>query len=330
MLYNDLNDGIFIMHENPEWIPPFKEAFEKAGVKFGEILLTDGSIDLTKAPPKGVFWSRLSASSHTRNNLYSKEYGRAVLAWLEAYGRRIINGSSVLEFEVSKIKQYLALEKFGFRVPKTIAVFGKNDLINRAKDLQTPFITKHNQGGKGLGVRLFESLEEFDRYVNSDEFEQGADDITLLQEYIRSKEPFITRVEFIGGKFHYAVRVDTSGGAFELCPAEACEIENRAKLPQIAGGACDVGFANKFSLREDITHNFPLVQKLEEFLKLHKIEVAGVEFIESDKNEFVIYDINTNTNYNKAVEQSKRAKNELGAADRIVEFLESEFKKEIR
>ena len=89
-------------------------------------------------------------------------------------------------------------------------------------------------------------------------------------------------------------------------------------------------FANKFKLRDDITHNFLLVQKLEEFLKLYKIEVAGVEFIESDNNEFVIYDINTNTNYNKAVEQSKRAKNELGAADRIVEFLESEFKKEIR
>ena len=330
MLYNDLSDGIFIIHENPEWIPPFKEAFDKAGVKFSEIILTNGSIDLTKAPPKGVFWSRLSASSHTRDNLYSKEYGRAVLAWLEAYGRRIINGSNVLEFEVSKIKQYLALEKFGFRVPKTIAVCGKDDLYQRAKSLKTPFITKYNQGGKGLGVRLFESLEEFENYINSDEFEQGADDITLLQEYIVAKEKFITRIEFIGGKFHYAVKVDTSGGAFELCPADACEIEKKTNLPQIAGGACDVGFANKFKLRDDITHNFLLVQKLEEFLKLYKIEVAGVEFIESDNNEFVIYDINTNTNYNKAVEQSKRAKNELGAADRIVEFLESEFKKEIR
>ena len=121
-----------------------------------------------------------------------------------------------------------------------------------------------------------------------------------------------------------------AGIAFDNLQNDACEIEKKANLPQIAGGACDVGFANKFKLRDDITHNFLLVQKLEEFLKLYKIEVAGVEFIESDKNEFVIYDINTNTNYNKAVEQSKRAKNELGAADRIVEFLESEFKKEIR
>ena len=27
MLYNSLPQGIFIIHENPEWIPPFKEAF---------------------------------------------------------------------------------------------------------------------------------------------------------------------------------------------------------------------------------------------------------------------------------------------------------------
>jgi hypothetical protein len=29
--------------------------------------------------------------------------------------------------------------------------------------------------------------------------------------------PLITRAEFVGGKFIYAVEVDTSGG-FELCP----------------------------------------------------------------------------------------------------------------
>ena len=81
MLYNNYKQGIFILHENPEWIVPFAEAFEKAGVAFNEILLTQGSIDLDSPPPQGVFWSRLSASSHTRGNAYAKEYGRAILSW---------------------------------------------------------------------------------------------------------------------------------------------------------------------------------------------------------------------------------------------------------
>lgn len=31
MLYDLLPQGIYIIHENPEWIPPFKEAFDRAG-----------------------------------------------------------------------------------------------------------------------------------------------------------------------------------------------------------------------------------------------------------------------------------------------------------
>ena len=180
-----------------------------------------------------MFWSRLSASSHTRDNAFSKEYGRALLAWLESYGRKVINGSSVLEIEVSKVKQALLLESFfkaggyGFKTPKTLAVFGKTDLINAtrsfAKD-NKPFITKHNQGGKGLGVRLFENIEEFKGYVELADFSLPIDGITLAR-VCRIREAFITRCEFIGGKFHYAVRVDTSNGAFELCPADACQID---------------------------------------------------------------------------------------------------------
>ncbi|MGX3044359.1 ATP-grasp domain-containing protein [Helicobacter sp. T3_23-1056] len=338
MLYNNLQKGIYILHENPEWIPPFALAFERAGVEFGEIILTNGSIDIDKEPPKGVFWSRISASSHTRDNAFSKEYGRSILSWLESHNRAVINGSSVLELEVSKVRQYLALSQAGFRTPKTIAVFGKEDLLEQAKKLQTPFITKHNQGGKGLGVRRFDSLQDFSEYVESSEFETPIDGVTLLQEYVRSKELFITRVEFIGGRFHYAVRVDTSGGAFKLCPADACALEdaqnaesNKEILPQIAGAACDInsnsGGVSKFSLREDINENTPLVQQLEGFLKLHKIQVAGVEFIETQNGEIVVYDINTNTNYNKVVEDSLRAQGKQAASDRIVEFLREQLDK---
>lgn len=325
MLYNDLEQGIYILHENEEWLPPFREAFARAGLNFGEIDLSKGAINLDKEPPKGVFWSRMSASSHTRGHAFAKDYARAIFAWLARYNRRIVNPLSVLELEVSKVAQYLALNSAGFRTPKTLAAFGKADLRELARTLQTPFIIKHNQGGKGLGVRLFESFAEFEKCLNSSEFEQSADGIYLAQEYVKSKAPFITRIEFIAGKFHYAVRVDTSDGGFELCPAEACEIERK---PKLAAAACDIGA--KFSLRDEIKADFPLVKKLENFLQAHKIEIAGVEFIENSQNELVVYDINTNTNYNKALEDALRAQGLQGAADRVVEFLNAEFQKEVK
>ncbi|WP_104718023.1 ATP-grasp domain-containing protein [Helicobacter trogontum] len=349
MLYNTLQDGIYIIHENNEWIPPFKEAFDRAGVEFREIFLTQGGISLDSIPPNGVFWSRLSASSHTRDNAFSKEYGRAILSWLESHKRCVINGSDVLELEVSKVKQALLLESFfksqgvDFKTPKTLAVFGKTDLINAASSFaknlnHKPFITKHNQGGKGLGVRLFENVDEFRGYVESAEFELPIDGITLLQEYVESREAFITRCEFIGGKFHYAVRVDTSNGAFELCPADACQIDSSGdsksadskaestKRPALAGAACEVGAGDKFSLRKEINSKSSIVQCLEQFLAQYNISVAGIEFIESVSGDLVVYDINTNTNYNSTLESKIRQSGGVAAADRLVEFLHEKFR----
>src|SRR6185437_8280197 len=89
--------------------------------------------------------------------------------------------------------------------------------------------TKHNQGGKGLGVRLFASHEDFDEYLNSADFEVPADGITLLQEYLRAAQPRITRAEIVGGEFVYAITADTELGGFQLCPADAAAQPVRAQ-----------------------------------------------------------------------------------------------------
>ncbi|WP_291056524.1 alpha-L-glutamate ligase [Herbiconiux sp.] len=311
MSASQIEPVVHILHENAEWIPPLAKALDAAGVAYREWPLTGGSIDLSVEPPAGIFWSRLSASSHTRGNEHAKEYARAVLRWLEAWGRRVVNGSRVLELEVSKAAQYAALRAAGFDVPHTVVVFGRDDLKARARELATPFITKHNQGGKGLGVRRFDSVAEFDAYVDGPDFEEPVDGITLLQEYVLTVEPFITRAEFVGGRFVYAVRVDTSAGSFELCPAEACVVPEQGFAP----AACDVpGFGEAdaagaalpatglFQERFDIGASTPLIARLEAFLAEQGVEVAGVEFFETADGRLLPYDINTNTNYNPDVE----------------------------
>jgi hypothetical protein len=323
---------VYILHENPDWMPPLASALKAEGVPFREWLLTSGSIDLTQEPPEGVFWSRFSASSHTRGNGYAKEYARAIFRWLEAAGRRVVNGGEVLEFEVSKVAQYLALQQAGFDVPATIAVFGKENLAERSRALATPFITKHNQGGKGLGVRRFDSHEEFDSYVDGPDFEEPIDGITLLQEYVLSAEPFITRAEFVGGEFIYAVRVDTSAGSFELCPAEACAVPVQGFAPvtcEVPGeiedssqtGIPSLALPSLFTKRPEITADHPLIKRLKSFLAEHGIEVAGVEFFETSDGKLVVYDINTNTNYNPDVEQDR----ENSGAHAVARFLGAEL-----
>lgn len=282
---------IYALHENPDWFPPFAHAFKAANLDYEEWLLTTGSIDLDSQPPHGIFWNRLSASSHTRDHTFSKDYTRAVLDWLEAHGRRVVNGRPVVEMEVSKVRQLTALKAFGIDVPRTVAVVGRDGLLSAAEKLDTPFITKHNQGGKGLGVRRFDSLDAFEGYATSTEFEKPVDGITLLQEYVQPHNGFITRVETVGYEYVYAITADATRGGFQLCPADACELDNNGR---------PVAAASLFALREGFDH--PIIGAFLGFARKHHLEIAGFEFIETADGRFVTYDVNTNTNYNPAVE----------------------------
>jgi len=288
---------VHVLHENPDWYAPIAAAFDSAGVPHEQWLLGEGALDLDDRPPPGVFWSRVSASSHTRGHPHAKDQARALLGWLEDGGRRVVNGRRVLELEVSKAAQLTALRKAGFDVPRTVAVAGRAELPAAARKLPVPFISKHNQGGKGLGVRLFESHDEFAAYVSSPGYTAPVDGITLLQEYLRAAEPVITRVELVGGECVYAISADTARGGFELCPADACAADASAADACAADQAPGPGL---FALREGFDH--PIIGRYLDFARQEGIEIAGFEFIETVDGRLVTYDVNTTTNYNAAIE----------------------------
>jgi hypothetical protein len=275
-------------------------------VPYEQWLIGDGMLDLDELPPGGVFWSRLSASSHTRDHPYAKDHARGVLGWLEAHQRRVVNGRRALELEVSKVAQLTALRAAGFDVPRTLAVAGTTDLPAAARKLPVPFISKHNQGGKGLGVRLFASHDEFSAYTESPDYQAPVDGITLLQEYLPAAQPFITRVEIVGGAYVYAITADTARGGFELCPADACAVDvpGRPDTEQPdtdpPGASSPAGPPSLFALREGFDH--PIIDRYRSFARQHGIEVAGFEFIETADGRMVTYDVNTTTNYNADIE----------------------------
>ena len=283
---------VYVIHENNAWVEPLRAAFDELDVSFEEWFLGAGTLDLTEAPPEGVFYNRMSASSHTRDHRYAPEHTAAVLAWLEHHGRRVINTGRALQLELSKVAQYTALNAHGIRTPDTVAALGREALIEAGRRFPPPFITKHNRAGKGLGVRLFHDADALERYVESEAFEPSVDGITLLQDYIEAPEPYITRVEFVGGRLLYAVRVDTSQG-FELCPADACRVDD---------DFCPTGEAadSLFRIVERFSH--PLVESYERFLAENGIGIAGVEFVVDRHGVPFTYDVNTNTNYNSAAE----------------------------
>ena len=287
---------IYVIHENDAWVQPLRAAFDELDLPFEEWFVHEGAVDLGTAPPAGVFYNRMSASSHTRGHRYAPELTAALLAWLQAHDARVINDGRALQLEISKIAQYTALAKYGIRTPHTIAAVSADDMVAAARRMRGRFITKHNRAGKGLGVRLFNTVQALEDHVRSEAFEPSVDGITLIQEYIEAPEPFITRVEFVGGEFLYAVRVDTSLG-FELCPADACQVGD-AFCPVGATPAAPA--APRFRILEGFRH--PLVERYRRFIADNGIGIAGIEFITDRAGNAYTYDVNTNTNYNSEAE----------------------------
>lgn len=285
----------YLIHENDDWLPPFRAALRRADVPFEEWRLHEGHFDLTEEPPPGVYFNRMSASAHTRGHTASVAHARVLLPWLEARGRRVLNGAAALRLEMSKAQQGAALQRAGLRVPPTRVVSGGAEaLAAAAEDLPLPFVVKPNRGGKGLGVQRFGAREAFRHFLHESELDPNKtgralspDGITLLQAYVEPAAPFVTRCEFVGGRFLYAIRADTSQG-FELCPAEACRMD----------GAGDD--APLFTLREDVPAN--LIERYERFMQQAGLDIAGIEFIEDAEGRAWTYDVNGTTNYNPDVE----------------------------
>ncbi|MEX1260765.1 MAG: hypothetical protein WEA58_07795, partial [Balneolaceae bacterium] len=163
------------------------------------------------------------------------------------------------------------------------------------------------------GVELFRSVEELERRLEIDS-QLSLDGISLIQEYIKPHNDTITRLEFIGGKFFYAVQVDTSDG-FELCPADSCVV---------GGDFCPAPGdtpTHKFQVTD--FQDDELIGRLEQFFEANDIRVGAAEFVENAAGERFVYDININTNYNRQAE--KNAGDNKRAMLEVARFLKKEL-----
>ena len=307
---------VYVLYENETWLEPLREAFEKHQLAFEPIFVNDLNIDLEQQPPAGIYLNRLSASASTRGHERSLVSGRRFLAWLEHWGCQVVNGSRAIELEMSKFNQHLALMRHGIKTPRSLFITGEErSLQEAAVEFGFPFIYKYDCGGKGLGVQLIEDDAQWDRFLKQQSWQQAPDGRHILQQYIRAAQPFITRCEFIGGRFHYAIRADTSSG-FELCPAEGCVVDR-----------CQLGEAEAETSIFSLAPQPPqfLIDRYMTMLAAEGVDIAGIEFIEDTDGQLYTYDINCNTNYSPFVE--KTASVEPGL-DRLARYLIDRLREE--
>ena len=96
--------------------------------------------------------------------------------------------------------------------------------------LRFPVVVKANVGGSGAGIVRFDRPDDLARAAAEGRINLGIDHTALVQEFIPARGGHITRVETLGGKYLYAIKVFTTGDTFNLCPADICQRSDGVEL----------------------------------------------------------------------------------------------------
>src|SRR5712691_5928323 len=114
---------IAILYEHPEWFRPLFAEIERRGLAYEPLHASEHTFDPGSPPPNySLIVNRMSPSAYLRGNGGAIAYTRDLLAYFEAHGVPLVNGSRAFELERSKALQALLLERLGLRYPRTRVV----------------------------------------------------------------------------------------------------------------------------------------------------------------------------------------------------------------
>lgn len=284
-----------ILYEHPDWFRPLFTELERRGIPFKRIAASTHWFDpASPRPPYGLVFNRMSPSAYLREAGHAVFYVQAYLGHLERLGIRVINGSQAYAVETSKSLQLSILRELGLPYPASRVISRAADAPAASRGLRFPIVIKPNIGGSGAGVRRFENPREVEEAARTG-LELGIDHTALVQEYVPAEANRIVRVEVLGGRFLYGIRVYPTGESFNLCPADVCQTLDGAELLR---GACAVDAPRNGLKVEGYIPPAELVRSVEAIARAARIDVGGIEYlIDARDGKPYFYDINALSNF---------------------------------
>jgi glutathione synthase/RimK-type ligase-like ATP-grasp enzyme len=290
---------LIVLHEHPEWQKPLFAALRKRGVAFEPFDVTRAAFSNTDAPRARLYFNQASPSAYLRGNTRAVPFALAYMRTLEALGARVLNGADVFALELSKSVQATLLRTLDIATPHSITFNDPAALRAHAGSLRWPAVLKPDQGGSGARIQVVESIAEVEEIFRRDPSNWLPDNLFLLQEYLpHDPEQGIVRLEFLGGELLYAMRVKTHG-RFNLCPSPVCN-------PDDGEGVCEVPALQPVEAPPVEFYPYPevpdaAVATARRIVQAAKLEVGGIEYLETTDGRRVFYDINANSNLRPAI-----------------------------
>lgn len=219
--------ALAILYEHPAWFTALFAALEQRGIDY-TALRPDGAFDPADlAPPAPLVFNRMAMSAFLREAEHPLFWAGSLLAQWEAGGARVLNGTAAFAVDTSKARQLSLITSLGLAIPRTRAVHRAADTPAAAAAIGFPLVVKANIGGAGAGIVRFDSLDELRATVADGTLPTSIDGVLLVQEYVPARDGKITRIETLDRDYLYAIDI-AGGGAFDLCPADACQVPGTA------------------------------------------------------------------------------------------------------
>jgi len=311
---------LVFLYEHPQWFAQLFAELERRCVPFDKVFIPDHFYDVGAARPSfNVLFNRMSPSAASREHGSGIFHSLAYLEHLQRQGIRVINGAEAFRYEISKASQASLLKSLDLRFIPTRVIHDAGHAVAAAAGLRFPIVVKPNIGGSGKGVARFDSSRQLAEAAAGGRLDLGYDHIALVQEFVPARGGFITRVETLGGKYLYGIRVHLSGDTFDLCPADICQTASG----QMLDNACAVESA-KAGLKVDGYEPPPeVIHAVERIVRAAGIDVGGIEYLVDDRDgQLYYYDINALSNF---VADAPRVIG-FDPTKRLADFLEQELR----
>jgi glutathione synthase/RimK-type ligase-like ATP-grasp enzyme len=287
---------IAIYHEHPDWFKPLFAELDRRGLPYVRLNPAAHQFAIEEpAPDFSLFFNRMSPSAYLRDGIQGMFYTLNYLKHLEYHQIPVVNGYQAFTYEASKALQLELLQSLGIKYPKARVVNHPSKLVEAAEGLQFPVVVKANIGGSGAGITKYHTLEDLKGAVKAGDMSFGVDHTALLQEFVTARGGYITRVETLGGKFLYAIRVYLTGDTFNLCPADICQTSSGVELVR---NACAIEAPKNGLKVEGYTPPPAVIKTIETIVQRSGIDVGGIEYIIDDRDgEILYYDVNALSNF---------------------------------
>ena len=290
---------LIVLHEHPEWQKPLFAALERRGIPFAPFDVTTAAFSNVEPPRARLYFNQASPSAYLRGHTRAVPLALAFMRSLELQGARVLNGADVFALELSKSAQATLMRTLGIDTPRSITFNDVGALRARENETRWPALLKPDQGGSGARIQVVDSMDAVEWIFSRDPGVWLPDNLFLLQEYLpHDPDQGIVRLEFLGGELLYAMRVKTHG-RFNLCPSPVCN-------PDEGEGVCGVpdepvvdAAPVEFLPYPDVPPD--AVETARRIVRAARLDVGGIEYLETDDGRRVFYDVNANSNLRPAV-----------------------------